>query len=430
MKVAIAIPVLKLMHTRMVISLLGVQKALKERNHDVRVFFNATAQHDASRNQLSKEVTDWESDYVFWIDADVAFSQEKFEHFFDTVIKDDVDFASGIYPIRYPPFAPAVFLHDGEGRTEFVTYPDKPFEIGRCGFGMVLMKTGLLRTLYYLYDHMPFQFVKKSSGGMEGEDFFFCRAVNENGYKMWCYPDFLADYHDEVTPWHMRKYQEDRLKMVADLSEFTGQSIAQIYATCSIASDLVAGKWKATFGDTTPTEEQADAFYKNCPEYLYDLTWFWGGGTCRTKNAAIEQAKWKEPKAVLDFGCGIGDLCFAMEKACPGATVHGYDINAATSDYMKWRIAKHDYKTQVFVGGEFHWPENFYDVIFCMDVLEHMKNPLDYVRKIHKMLKPGGTLLAEVSPMKAGQPMHISGNVDICSCGFRRKNENEYEAMK
>ena len=37
-------------------------------------------------------------------------------------------------------------------------------------------------------------------------------------------------------------------------------------------------------------------------------------------------------------------------------------------------------------------PNNTFDIIICTEVLEHVSNPFDAVKELHRMLKPGGLL--------------------------------------
>ena len=97
-------------------------------------------------------------------------------------------------------------------------------------------------------------------------------------------------------------------------------------------------------------------------------------------------------KSVLDIGCGGGLLCEAM--AANGADVTGIDISNES-------IAAARAHCQT--GGKYniHYelvsPEQFaqtnvlhYDVITCMEMLEHVPEPESIIKACATMLKPGG----------------------------------------
>jgi len=432
MKIAICLPTLKLMHTRCCITLLGIGAALAKDGHQMRVFFEGNNRQDMARSNLARLALQWNADYIFWLDSDIGFSPAKFMDFFRTAVKDGVDFATGIYPIRYFPFMPSVFLHDGTARIEMVTYPSTPFDIHRCGFGMVLMKNSMMERIYTLDTGLPFRF-NSFEATNEGEDFYFCKRALELGYKLRCYPNFLADYHDEVTPWHMRKFQEERKESVAELAEYTKMTPADAHYKCTCAANLLRDEWNAKFGARIPTEAEVDEFYSNNENYLFDLTMYWMSIGEGRLNVIADICN-SNPKSVLDFGCGIGDYSFAVNCVLPDIEVHAYDLNKKALDYMMWRRMKRGLASNgnivIFNKDEFKWLENHYDVILAHDVLEHLTDPDAYLVKFHKMLKPGGILVANVSSKGASHPMHISDEVGFEKCGFRMKTQGVFEVVK
>ena len=94
---------------------------------------------------------------------------------------------------------------------------------------------------------------------------------------------------------------------------------------------------------------------------------------------------------ILDVGCGGGILSESM--ACRGASVTGIDMGEAPLEVAKIHSKASDIevyyqKIQAEVLAE-EKPETF-DVITCMEVLEHVPYPFKIVEACSKMLKPGG----------------------------------------
>lgn len=72
--------------------------------------------------------------------------------------------------------------------------------------------------------------------------------------------------------------------------------------------------------------------------------------------------RWLMPKKVLDYGCGCGQYVKAFKDF--GVDVVGYEpseVALKNSCCKELMIDKKDIK------------ENYYDLVFCMDVLEHIK---------------------------------------------------------
>ncbi len=96
-------------------------------------------------------------------------------------------------------------------------------------------------------------------------------------------------------------------------------------------------------------------------------------------------------KTVLDVGCGGGILAESMAQE--GATVTGLDMG-----FEPLQVAKlHALETGISVTYvqetvEQHAEANpgLYDVVTCMEMLEHVPDPASVVRACAKLVKPGG----------------------------------------
>jgi 2-polyprenyl-6-hydroxyphenyl methylase/3-demethylubiquinone-9 3-methyltransferase len=98
-------------------------------------------------------------------------------------------------------------------------------------------------------------------------------------------------------------------------------------------------------------------------------------------------------KNVLDVGCGGGILSEAMAKK--GARVKGIDLSEKAL-----KVAQlHRYESGVDVEYEHvavealaeRVPESF-DVVTCMEMLEHVPDPESVVRACARLVKPGGVV--------------------------------------
>ncbi|MEM7793884.1 MAG: bifunctional 2-polyprenyl-6-hydroxyphenol methylase/3-demethylubiquinol 3-O-methyltransferase UbiG [Cyanobacteria bacterium P01_C01_bin.118] len=93
---------------------------------------------------------------------------------------------------------------------------------------------------------------------------------------------------------------------------------------------------------------------------------------------------------VLDVGCGGGYTCEFLARR--GAIVTGIDQSAACIEVAKRHsLAMEltiDYR--VGVGENLAFEDNGFDVVICVDVLEHVESPKATVTEIGRVLKPGG----------------------------------------
>ena len=91
---------------------------------------------------------------------------------------------------------------------------------------------------------------------------------------------------------------------------------------------------------------------------------------------------------LLEVGCGEGDFLVLAEA--DGWQVTGVEYSSAASEKARQRLKNGDVSC-----GELHQlslaAEQF-DLCVVSDVIEHVRSPLDFLREIHRVLKPGGTL--------------------------------------
>ncbi|MBV9575898.1 MAG: bifunctional 2-polyprenyl-6-hydroxyphenol methylase/3-demethylubiquinol 3-O-methyltransferase UbiG, partial [Gammaproteobacteria bacterium] len=98
-------------------------------------------------------------------------------------------------------------------------------------------------------------------------------------------------------------------------------------------------------------------------------------------------------KKVMDVGCGGGILAESM--ALQGAEVTGIDLNKAGIDVAKLHQLESgttvDYLCTAVEDIAAKRPEH-YDVVTCLEMLEHVPNPVSIVEACAKLVKPGGHL--------------------------------------
>ena len=94
----------------------------------------------------------------------------------------------------------------------------------------------------------------------------------------------------------------------------------------------------------------------------------------------------------LDIGCGGGILSEALAKE--GAQVTGIDLEAALIAVAKMHATHHKLGIEYFQQTlETHLESNpQYDAVFCLEMLEHTKNPQEIIKNAIHCLKPRGKL--------------------------------------
>jgi 2-polyprenyl-3-methyl-5-hydroxy-6-metoxy-1,4-benzoquinol methylase len=104
---------------------------------------------------------------------------------------------------------------------------------------------------------------------------------------------------------------------------------------------------------------------------------------------------------LLDIGCAQGFFLFSASKA--GYTTKGIEIS---QDAVAYAIKEFGLDVEAKPFEELRFPENHFDVVTLWQVLEHVPYPLMMLKEVHRILKPGGLVVAS-TPNIGGIPAKI-----------------------
>jgi SAM-dependent methyltransferase len=113
-------------------------------------------------------------------------------------------------------------------------------------------------------------------------------------------------------------------------------------------------------------------------------------------------------RRVADIGCGTGQLLGELATAWPASELVGVDFAASR---LRTAAAAAPPVTLVDadLGGPLPFGDGAFDMVFCTEVLEHLKNPLGALREIRRILTPGGRLTLSVPNATGFAPFHRLG---------------------
>jgi len=95
---------------------------------------------------------------------------------------------------------------------------------------------------------------------------------------------------------------------------------------------------------------------------------------------------------ILDFGCGSGILSYLLAE-------NGYSITACDVEFKPLELVKNKIefpKNIEFIEGDIltqNLNDNSFDIIFAMDVLEHIDNLDPYIELFDRILTPNGVVV-------------------------------------
>jgi len=97
--------------------------------------------------------------------------------------------------------------------------------------------------------------------------------------------------------------------------------------------------------------------------------------------------------SVLDWGCGLGGMLLSLEKLDPSLALHGADIIRETLDRLRQARPSWDLRLVAADPPILPWPEDSFDRVFLLDVIEHVRDTSLLLSEVHRLLKPGGILV-------------------------------------
>ncbi len=93
---------------------------------------------------------------------------------------------------------------------------------------------------------------------------------------------------------------------------------------------------------------------------------------------------------LLEYGCGpalVGQL----------AAEEGWQVEATdVGTWIRQLQAERNFPLHVGTLGDMDWPDGRFDAVYAQDVLEHVPRPLEELRELARLTKPGGALYVHV----------------------------------
>lgn len=117
-------------------------------------------------------------------------------------------------------------------------------------------------------------------------------------------------------------------------------------------------------------------------------------------------------KTVLDIGCGAGILTNALSKE--GHTVFGIDLSASSLKVAQKYDTTQKVSYQIASAYELPYPDQTFDIVCAMDVLEHVEEPSRLIAEASRVLKSGGRFFFHTFNRNLLSYLLIIKGVDWC----------------
>ena len=123
---------------------------------------------------------------------------------------------------------------------------------------------------------------------------------------------------------------------------------------------------------------------------------------------------------ILDVGCGMGLMIECLQKY---GQVFGVDMEPDAVCYCNECMLSQGFNAKVLEGAlpdRIPFPDQTFDYIFALDVLEHIREDNEALKKLFSLLRPGGWLVLTVPAL-----MSMWSYNDELNHHFRRYEKEE-----
>src|SRR6201996_2449708 len=131
---------------------------------------------------------------------------------------------------------------------------------------------------------------------------------------------------------------------------------------------------------------------------------WWYRGRRRVIRAELERLALPAGAAILDAGCGSGR---AMQLLSAYGRVSGVELSESAAEVARARGVG-----DVVIGRleELPWPQERFDLITCLDVIEHTPDDRATLAELRRVCRPGGHLLVTVPAYPRLWSVHDEAN--------------------
>lgn len=107
-------------------------------------------------------------------------------------------------------------------------------------------------------------------------------------------------------------------------------------------------------------------------------------------------------RRILDVGCGDGVLLELCKEA--GLDCEGGEVSQPLVENLRRRFGE----AAIHGSSLVHIPPETFDVVFLINVIEHVEDPLELLEQVYQVLRPGGIVLIH-APNFGGLPARLRG---------------------
>lgn len=134
--------------------------------------------------------------------------------------------------------------------------------------------------------------------------------------------------------------------------------------------------------------------------------------------------KLQNPENVLDYGSGNGLHVDLWKDLFPNSNLHFADISKEANKQLVEKFPEYKNTTKIISEDKVDFKDNTFDVIFSIEVMEHVQDLNSYLTEVRRLLKPNGLFIWTTPCGNSFSVEHIynifTNNIEKTSEGYRR----------
>lgn len=161
---------------------------------------------------------------------------------------------------------------------------------------------------------------------------------------------------------------------------------------------------------------------------FYDLTIKLTMPEKKFRGLLVEAVNPQKGENILEFGFGTGQNLLLVKKQNPDIDLRGLDIDPKVKEIAAYKLAKNilNIPLDLYDGGKFPYQDGEFDKVYSCLVFHQLdaETKLNCLRKIHRVLKPNGSLVIADWGKAQNKLMRLAFGVVQMLDGFKTTNDN------
>ena len=197
-----------------------------------------------------------------------------------------------------------------------------------------------------------------------------------------------------------------RTELVHEAAEYLSIPVDEAWRRLRGAGERFREEWLRTVPDPKDSRQLID-FYNRSDTELFELIEWHASDPIHYRTLIIRDVALRQPgRACLDYGSGIGSDALVFAEA--GFDITLADVSDVLLGFAAFRCRKRGARVRTIDLKKASLPSGSFDVVLCLDVLEHIPEPLPIVRNIRRAMREDALLMMH-APFgdDPEHPMHV-----------------------